>query len=56
MPCPWDCGDGEGTVGVVDFLALLGQWTMVGSPCDIDGEGVSVTDFLELLKHWGQCP
>jgi hypothetical protein len=24
--CPWDCGDGNGTVDAVDFLALLGNW------------------------------
>ena len=29
-PCPWDCGgDNDGTVGIVDFLALLAAW----GPC-----------------------
>ncbi|MHC4080245.1 MAG: hypothetical protein ACYS15_07115 [Planctomycetota bacterium] len=55
-PCPWDCGDGDGTVGVVDFLALLAQWGQVGTSCDVDGGGVGVTDFLELLATWGSCP
>jgi hypothetical protein len=54
-PCPLDCGDGDGTVGVVDFLALLAQWGTEGT-CDADGGGVSVTDFLLLLAAWGPCP
>jgi hypothetical protein len=53
--CPWDCGNGDGLVGVVDFLALLAQWGTSGS-CDFDGDGVSVTDFLAMLAHWGPCP
>jgi hypothetical protein len=55
-PCPWDCGDGDGTVGVVDFLALLAEWGEVGAPCDFDGDGVGVTDFLAMLAQWGDCP
>ncbi len=54
--CPWDCGDDNGVVTVVDFLGLLGQWGMVGTSCDFDGGGVSVTDYLELLGNWGPCP
>ncbi len=54
--CPWDCGDGDGTIGIVDFLALLGQWGQVATSCDIDGGGVGITDFLELLGNWGACP
>ena len=57
-PCPWDCDSGEsidGTVGIVDFLTLLGQWGGPGS-CDFDGGGVGITDFLELLANWGPCP
>jgi hypothetical protein len=54
-PCPWDCGDGDGAVSVVDFLALLAQWGTPG-PCDVDGGGVGVTDFLQMLAHWGACP
>jgi hypothetical protein len=56
--CPWDCDTGEsidGTVGIVDFLALLGQWGGPGT-CDFDGGGVGITDFLELLANWGPCP
>ncbi len=53
--CPGDCEDGDGTVGIVDFLALLSQWGATGS-CDIDGGGVGITDFLALLGQWGDCP
>ncbi len=53
--CPWDCSDNDGTVGIVDFLALLAQWGGPGS-CDLDGGGVGITDFLELLANWGPCP
>ncbi len=53
--CPWDCGDANGAVEVVDLLALLGQWGIGGS-CDFDGGGVAVTDLLKLLGAWGGCP
>jgi hypothetical protein len=52
--CPWDCADGNGTVSIVDFLALLAQWDLPG-PCDFDGGGAGITDFLEMLAHWGDC-
>ena len=54
--CPWDCGDFDGNVGIVDFLQLLADWTVVGSPCDFDGGGVGIVDFLKLLANWGLCP
>jgi hypothetical protein len=54
-PCPWDCqGEPNGQVDVADFLFMLGQWGGPG-PCDFDGSGVSVTDLLVLLAHWGPC-
>jgi hypothetical protein len=55
--CPWDL-DGTGSVGVVDFLALLAAWgSNPGHPADFDGDGtVGITDFLALLAHWGACP
>ena len=56
LPCPWDCDDGNGDVGINDFLALLAQWEQVGAPCDFDGGGVGINDFLELLANWGACP
>ncbi len=54
--CPWDCGDGDGAVGIADFLAVLGTWGQVGAPCDFDGDGVGITDFLKVLGLWGPCP
>jgi hypothetical protein len=55
-PCPWDCGDDDGVVGIIDFLALLAGWGQPG-PCDFDGDAqVGITDFLLLLANWGPCP
>ncbi len=54
--CPWDCGDGDRNVGIVDFLALLAQWNIVNAPCDFNGGGVGIVDFLKLLANWGPCP
>lgn len=54
--CPWDCGDGDGEVGIIDFLALLAQWGRTGTPCDFDGTGVGINSFLDLLAAWGPCP
>jgi hypothetical protein len=53
--CPWDCGDGDFVVGVVDFLELLAQWGQPGASCDFDGGGVGITDFLKMLGQWGPC-
>jgi len=54
--CPWDL-DGDGVVGIVDFLDLLAQWgSDPGGPPDFDGSGdVGITDFLDLLANWGPC-
>ena len=55
--CPWDL-DGDGDVGITDFLDLLGAWgPNPGHPADFDGDDiVGITDFLELLGNWGPCP
>jgi hypothetical protein len=55
--CPADL-DGDGQVGVTDFLDLLAAWgPNPGHPADLDGDGqVGVTDFLDLLAAWGPCP
>ncbi len=52
---PWDCADGDGNVGIVDFLAVLADWGNA-SACDFDGGGVGITDFSEVLANWGPCP
>ncbi len=47
--------DGDGMVGIVDFLSLLGAWGPCPAPCaaDLDGDGVvGILDFLDLLAHW----
>ena len=52
--CPEDL-DGDGTVGIVDFLELLASWGLFDVPADFDGGGVGITDFLALLAAWGPC-
>lgn len=55
-PCPWDL-NGDGTVGITDFLDVLGAWgSDPGGPPDFDGDGtVGINDFLALLANWGAC-
>ncbi|MHC4416699.1 MAG: M12 family metallo-peptidase [Planctomycetota bacterium] len=56
-PCPWDCQTlPDGEVNIADFLAILAQWGQVGTSCDFDGGGVSITDFLTFLGRFGPCP
>ena len=43
--CPWDL-DGDGEVGITDFLALLADW----------GNPYGIQEFLALLADWGPCP
>ncbi|MHC4100726.1 MAG: S8 family serine peptidase [Planctomycetota bacterium] len=50
--------DGDGVVGITDFLVLLGAWGHCpsGPGCigDINGDGeVGVSDFLIMLATWG---
>ena len=49
--------DGDGVVGINDFLALLAAWgPNPGHAADIDGDGeVGILDFLALLAAWGPC-
>jgi len=57
VTCTGDCGDQNGVVNTVDFLALLGQWGLTGTNCDLAGTepGVDTVDFLLLLGAWGPC-
>ena len=58
--CPGDL-DGDGTVGITDFLALLSDWGNCPDPpqecpADLDNDNeVGITDFLGLLANWGPC-
>jgi hypothetical protein len=47
--------NGDGVIGVLDILALLGAWgPNPNHPADFDGNGdVGVTDLLILLANWG---
>lgn len=47
--------DGNGTVDVLDMLALLGAWGACdGCPADLNDDGlVNVADLLILLGNWG---
>jgi hypothetical protein len=51
--------DGDGMVGVLDFLILLSEWGPCPEPCppfcaaDLDNDcNVGVLDFLTLLTNW----
>ena len=50
--------DGDGTVGILDFLALLAAWgpcpgPPADCPADLDGDStVGILDFLILLANW----
>jgi len=57
-PFPVQLGDinGDGIVGIVDFLDLLADWgscieTCCLSDLDLDGD-VGIADFLTLLANW----
>ncbi|MCH8151906.1 MAG: hypothetical protein IH830_05990 [Planctomycetes bacterium] len=55
--CLWDL-DHNGTVGILDLLALLSAWgpAPTPDPPDFDGDGmVGILDLLYLLANWGPC-
>ena len=58
IPCLWDCEPSpDGTVGINDFLTLLGDWGTIGTSCNhVNPGGVGISDFLALLAAWGPCP
>ncbi len=52
-PCPRADVDGNGCVGIEDFLLLLGLWGSSTCSADLDGDGVvGITDFLIVLGNW----
>lgn len=52
--------DGDGVVGILDFLYLLGVWGTDDPFADIAPDGgdltVGIEDFLVVLGTWGACP
>ena len=50
--------DLDGSVGILDLLALLAAWgSNPGGPPDFDADGtVGILDLLTLLANWGPCP
>jgi hypothetical protein len=49
--------DGDGLVGIEDFLEVLAQWGQA-CPCTADADDddmVGITDFLKILAEWGPC-
>ncbi len=54
--CPADI-DGDGIVGINDFLEVLSKWDSADCNADIDrNETVGIDDFLGVLGAWGPCP
>ena len=56
--CAFGDLDGDGVVGITDFLWLLGAWGPCDEcghcPADLDGDcTVGIVDFLTLLANWG---
>jgi hypothetical protein len=52
--CPADL-DGDGLVGINDFLFVLGEWGGPGG--DVNGDGdTDILDLLAVLGQWGACP
>jgi hypothetical protein len=48
--------DGDGSVGVVDLLAVIGAWGAAGGPADVDADGVvGLGDALAVIDRWGPC-
>ena len=61
--------DGDGQVGILDFLTLLADWGDCAEPCnpgcvndpdtcssDVDRDcTVGIGDFLRVLGSWGNC-
>ncbi len=58
LPPPGDV-DGDGIVGINDFLLVIGNWGLCPAPCppctgDTDGDcEVGILDFLTVLGNWG---
>ncbi len=54
VDCPADL-DGDGVVGIDDFLIVIGGWGSAAG--DANGDGTTdILDFLAVLGAWGDCP
>ena len=55
VPCPEDV-NGDGTVDVLDLLAVIAAWGNPGGPEDVNGDGtVDVLYLLAVISAWGGC-
>ena len=55
VDCPADI-NGDGVVGILDFLQVLAEWDQPGGPADVNSDGVvDILDFLIVLAEWGPC-
>jgi DNA-binding beta-propeller fold protein YncE len=53
--CPEDV-NGDGTVDVLDLLAVIAAWGNPGGPEDVNEDGVvDVLDLLAVISAWGPC-
>ncbi len=54
--CLGDVGDGNGTVGLTDLIAVVAYWGTTNPLADLDGSGqVGVSDLFVILENWGDC-
>ncbi|MCI0676324.1 MAG: PQQ-dependent sugar dehydrogenase [Phycisphaerales bacterium] len=54
--CPEDV-DGDGTVNVVDLLAVIAAWGSADPAADVNDDGtVNIEDLLQVVGGWGDCP
>ncbi|MCI0631719.1 MAG: dockerin type I domain-containing protein [Phycisphaerales bacterium] len=55
-PCTGDLV-ADGTVNVLDLLALIATWGATGGQADLNGDcTVNIADLLLLIAAWGTCP
>ena len=46
--------DGDGIVGINDYLIVMGTWG--GPEGDTNGDGTTdIADFLAVIGNWGPC-
>ncbi|MCI0677269.1 MAG: dockerin type I domain-containing protein, partial [Phycisphaerales bacterium] len=56
VACPTDI-NADGTVNVIDLLAVIAAWGATSGPADINSDGVvNIIDLLAVISAWGPCP